>query len=659
LDFFSGIEPFFSLVLINLIIFGYSLPAYLTDERTKKSYERAKNLHSALRYLDEVVERVVSHGEAPTEAPSDNKTEPLPDIIPSGGGTEKPKQNTQVLTYGNFEAEKTDKSAQTSTIEVTYSMVIYYADGKVAKTVVVTIRLNIVTRRSRVRNLEETTEDVETTCNLTGENDGVGIYDCKGQTKTKGSDIEGAEINTNEPMTINGQKISMSDVAFSEAAAEIGKNLHNSTITIDTSATPYMLKKGKIEEITKTSFKVSGIIKNFKHNQGDKFNFTFHNKKDDENIEVICTVDSKDGDNVVFKCPVNKEFDAIIDQAVGTSIPGGSTVTFNFKDGEQRNVVLEGSNSGGNKAQILTYGNFEAEKTDKSATTSTIEIKYIMLIFFPEGQMPKVIEITITVYIITKRSRVRNLAETTEDVKTTCTLKDGNDGVGVYDCQGQTKTQGSDIEGAEVNTKVPMIADVKQLDIAFSEVATEIGKNLHNSTVGISSTGTPYMLKKGKIEEITKTSFKVSGTIKNFKHNQGDKFNFTFHDNNDEENIEVICTVDSKDGDNVVFKCPVNKPLNAIIDKAVGKYIGNSDDTVTFNFNDGEQGKVVMEGSGGNKAYYRKNSSGLSDGAIAGIVIASAVALIVASVVAMMFRKSKPIENVSSTNVGLNPPEHF
>ena len=655
-------KTFFSLVLINLIIFGYSLPAYLTDERTKKSYERAKNLHSALRYLDEVVENVGSNEEAPTNAPTnapfDNKTEPIPEIKPSGSPTEKPTQDNQVLTYGNFKSQRKNQNGPRSPIKIEYSIIMYFLNKLPPKIVEIILRVGIITRRSRVRNLEETVEDVKTTCSLKGNNDGVAAYDCEGETKTEGSDVEGAKINTNEPMVLDGKIVPMSNVSFSEAAAEIGNNLHNSTITIDTSATPYMLKAGKIADKTKNSFKVSGTISNFKHNQGDKFNFTFHNNKDDENIEVICTVDSKDGNNVVFKCPVNKEFEGTIDQAVGTYIGDGSkdTVTFNFEEGQKRNVELEGSSSGGNKAQILTYGNFEAEKTDKSATTSTIEIKYTMIIFFPEGEMPQVIEITIRVYIITRRSRVRNLAETTENVKTTCSLKVNNDGVGVYDCQGKTVTKGSDVEGAEVNTEGPMIADGKQLDIAFSEVATEIGKNLHNSTVGISSAGTPYMLKDGIIE-ITKTSFKVSGIINKFNHVAGDKFNFTFHDNNDDKNIEVICTVDSIDGNNVVFKCPVNKPLNAKIDKAVGKYIGNSEDTVTFNFKYG--GNVEMEVSGGNKAYYRKNSSGLSGGAIAGIVIASAVALIVASVVAMMFRKSKPIENVSSTNVELNAPERF
>jgi len=108
----------------------------------KKSYERAKNLHSALRYLDEVVvERFGSNEE------SDNKTEPLPDIPdikPSGGERSKPKQNTQILTFGNYAAEKTDKSAQTSTIIVTYTIVIVFTDRNRPPTIItITIRLRI------------------------------------------------------------------------------------------------------------------------------------------------------------------------------------------------------------------------------------------------------------------------------------------------------------------------------------------------------------------------------------------------------------------------------------------------------------------------------------------------------------------------------------
>ncbi len=339
-------KTFFSLCFINLIIFCYSLPAYLTDERTKKSYEKAKNLYRVLRYMDEE-ERVTSHGEAPS---SDNKTEPItaPDINPSGSETQKPPENTQVLTFGNFEAEKENENAQTSIFIIKYTVLMYFADGSIPQEIEITITVNIQT--SRVRNLQETTESVKTTCNLKKSNEGIAAYDCNGKTETQGSDVEEVKVNIKEPILANGKKL---DVGFSGTAAEIGNNLHNSTIEIDSSATPYTLKEGKIESKTKTSFKVKGIINIFNYKQGDKFNFTFPNKIDEknkENIYVECIVDSKDDDdNVVFKCPVNKPLNAIVDQAVGTYTgKPADSVTFNFKEGERRDVVLEDPSSEGN-----------------------------------------------------------------------------------------------------------------------------------------------------------------------------------------------------------------------------------------------------------------------------------------------------------------------
>ena len=276
-------KTFFSLVLINLIIFGYSLPAYLTNERTKKTYERSENIHRVLRFLDDEEERVVSHG----EDTSDNKTEPIPipDIIPSGNNTEKPTENTQILTFANYKAQKVEKNAPTSIIAIKYTVLIFFLDGKLRQIVKITLRVYIITRRSRIRNLEEA-EDIQTTCILKGSNgdEGVGAYDCEGETKTQGSYVEEAEVNINVPMVADNETLPMKYVAFTGAAAEIGKNLHNSSITIDSNATLFTLKEGKIEDKTKTSFKVSGTIKDFNHDPGHKFKFTFHNKKDDENI---------------------------------------------------------------------------------------------------------------------------------------------------------------------------------------------------------------------------------------------------------------------------------------------------------------------------------------------------------------------------------------
>jgi hypothetical protein len=67
----------------------------------------------------------------------------------------------------------------------------------------------------------------------------------------------------------------------------------------------------------------------------------------------------------------------------------------------------------------------------------------------------------------------------------------------------------------------------------------------------------------------------------------------------------------------------------------------------------GENGTyVITPSAGGNRYTYSKSSSGLSGGAIAGIVIACVVVLAAASIAAIMLRKpSPPIDNTTVVNL--------
>ena len=62
---------------------------------------------------------------------------------------------------------------------------------------------------------------------------------------------------------------------------------------------------------------------------------------------------------------------------------------------------------------------------------------------------------------------------------------------------------------------------------------------------------------------------------------------------------------------------------------------------------------TITESPGSNTVNYRKSSSGLSGGAIAGIVIACVAVLIAAAVAAIMLRKpsTPPTDNTTVTNL--------
>jgi len=95
--------------------------------------------------------------------------------------------------------------------------------------------------------------------------------------------------------------------------------------------------------------------------------------------------------------------------------------------------------------------------------------------------------------------------------------------------------------------------------------------------------------------------------------------------------------------------CVVVSSTTLECDRSIKTYISNitqaksTDDSILLNINVAEKETGSLVGTTGNyNSVQRKSSSGLSGGAIAGIVIACVVVLAAASVAAILIRKPKP-----------------
>ena len=108
------------------------------------------------------------------------------------------------------------------------------------------------------------------------------------------------------------------------------------------------------------------------------------------------------------------------------------------------------------------------------------------------------------------------------------------------------------------------------------------------------------------------------------------------------------------------YKCEGTKPENSLVssvnlDTTEPMYMDGTevkfDDEVNFSDEAYDQAHDITKATGGRSdqtAVYRKSSSGLSGGAIAGIVIACVAVLIAAAVAAIMLKKpTPPIDNTT------------
>ena len=292
--------------------------------------------------------------------------------------------------------------------------------------------------------------------------------------------------------------------------------------------------------------------------------------------------------------------------------------------------------------------------------------------------------------------RLRNLQDESaaESVPSTCYInnpdlagKNGTGGNIKYDCNATTTYNATDITNVTINTDVPLKADNQSFsfeNVTFNGNSSEEAANLVEATDQVE--GDPIDIRDADITvEDNKVVF--SGTVRSDEgastakamYDNKETFTMLLSDfsSGEEKFEEYDCQISSytADGDNgkvdMTCKTP-NKNLKNPIAFNFDDSLSIGERVVTLHMKEGVSTPVNWEvvstdtdkttdatkTDAVNNISYRKNSSGLSGGAIAGIVIACAVVLIAASIVAMMLRKpAPPLDN--TTVVGLKTVDNY
>ena len=248
-----------------------------------------------------------------------------------------------------------------------------------------------------------------------------------------------------------------------------------------------------------------------------------------------------------------------------------------------------------------------------------------------------------------KSNGLRNLAEmSAQSVPCECTTEDSRAKITTpeeetdidYDCKAD-KAEGFEVDTVKLDTHYPMQLDDETVE--FTDIYLD--EDAKNQAENITKTGGKYLF---TVEDISK-DFNIQGTTKP---------NSTFLEEYVNKPINLIFTyIKSSSGRRLEEtsekpSCTVQSSkeiqCKGDIPGKITKIEKTGDDyNLSFVPKSGYEYPTSIH-SQSNSAVYRKSSSGLSGGAIAGIVIACVVVLIAAAVAAIMLRKpSPPIDNTT------------
>ena len=265
------------------------------------------------------------------------------------------------------------------------------------------------------------------------------------------------------------------------------------------------------------------------------------------------------------------------------------------------------------------------------------------------------------------RRRLRYLQEVGNETAT-CTQADSEQTGGnvKYFCT-SPKDANSEIDQIAINPVIIIDNETFSAssgDINFSEEAALAALNLEKQTKIADKMSE---LQNGQLIVYPNKYFVIKGDVDDYEGKVGDDLVLVVYDNSTDPStpINVSCTVQNITNKEYEFKCTPTQSVKGNIYLSP-MYYGNNAINLNMTSANSDYLSFSMDGSVNNgttirnNPIYRKSSSGLSWGAIAGIVIACAVVLIIASIVAMMLRKpSSTLANNNSSVIGLRTIDNY
>ena len=255
--------------------------------------------------------------------------------------------------------------------------------------------------------------------------------------------------------------------------------------------------------------------------------------------------------------------------------------------------------------------------------------------------------------ILYSASRLRNLEDAAQSVPSTCNISEGfqagipGNGENIdYSCEAP-KDSGRMVSNINLDTTVPM--DIGGETVPFDDVnfSDEADKQASNIATANSITDGWIVVNEFTDKFVIKGKPYPEPFLNSFV---GKTINITFVTTSSRRRLEdkeqpYDCKVNSDTTDETEIQC--DGDIKTTRDNL--KYARSDDIYLSLVPNSSSlPSEINANSESGSGSVYRKSSSGLSGGAIAGIVIACVVVLIAAAVAAIMLRKpSPPIDNTT------------